>query len=652
MTLLKFLQAYQNYWIGLLYLIACICYIRLYYYMPFSFDWNKIHDDQFFLKLAYDFTEGRWLGKYSQFTLMKGPGYAFFLAFVHVSKLPLYLVTAVFHCISLTSLCWVLYRLSHSKLLSCGLFVVLLSVPLFTSNSVIIRDQIYPDQLMLGLALYLYALLLLNSARRTIISGLLCGIVLCWFWLTREEGMWIIPGMFLLLAYRFLIFWRESKHRKSIWQALGAIILSFSISYGSFQTMNWLVYDKFIGLDIKEKNFKAALAALQSVREGEPISHVPVPNKVLNRLYEISPTFGILKNYFTTIGTIWFEPTCNMYPGVCNEYLGGAFIWVLRDAAGSMGYFENPNLAAAFFAKIAEEVNSACQEGRLTCQKSLNSFMPAVADQDLEEIPQTLSTLINIVLLKIDIVSALTQYSSFIAPTGLDSKIIDYLNSQDRFVDTQQTILYGSYQFLVDIILPLDIKIINSQGMIFPLSYYLSTTPKQHFTLMTSCIEQCRLILTPYGQKSLEFPLDTIKGRSTTANHLQIYFDRVESLRSLIGNYDSNSDLTFKTRMFLFKSYQFLAPYLIGIALFCYAGVLIYSMLTRKFVTLTVVTGAIWLLILSRLVILFLIHISSFPALIMQYVMPIYSLILMTSLLSVFLFVKLLSAVKVEHKIT
>src|SRR3954471_132435 len=58
-----------------------LIYVLVYVHTPLSIPFSP-HDDMLFVKLGGYLAEGKWLGPYDQFTLMKGPGYPAFLAIV------------------------------------------------------------------------------------------------------------------------------------------------------------------------------------------------------------------------------------------------------------------------------------------------------------------------------------------------------------------------------------------------------------------------------------------------------------------------------------------------------------------------------------------------------------------------------------------
>jgi len=159
-------------------IVACAIYINLYYYMPWGINLIAGHDDALFVNLANSIAAGNWLGSYSQYTLMKGPGYSLFLALTHFLGLPLYILTAVFHCIAVSFFAWALYRISQSRGLSILLFVLLLLLPLVISSGRIIRDQIYPDQFLLGLAALIFSLFVADTFVKRSSSAILAGMVL------------------------------------------------------------------------------------------------------------------------------------------------------------------------------------------------------------------------------------------------------------------------------------------------------------------------------------------------------------------------------------------------------------------------------------------------------------------------------------------
>jgi len=85
------------------------------------------------------------------------------------------------------------------------------------------------------------------------------------------------------------------------------------------------------------------------------------------------------------------------------------------------------------------------------------------------------------------------------------------------------------------------------------------------------------------------------------------------------------------------------------IAFFAMFGVYIKE---RSVPVLFVISGAVWLAVLVRQILLLLVHISSFPAIIMLYSMPVYSLLLIASLMSLYLLIAFIYAYFAEMHAT
>ena len=102
----------------------------------------------------------------------------------------------------------VAHRFLRSFLLSGLLFALLLWQPVSLMLLRILREQIYPGQLLLVVALVSAMLFLGKTLLQQIGLAVLAGLVLGWFWLTREEGVWNFPALVVLIGAAL---WRAYK---------------------------------------------------------------------------------------------------------------------------------------------------------------------------------------------------------------------------------------------------------------------------------------------------------------------------------------------------------------------------------------------------------------------------------------------------------
>ena len=165
--------------------------------------------------------------------------------------------------------------------------------------------------------------------------------------------------------------------------ALSIVIGVFASTQIIFESINWFVYGKFVGVDVKEANFQRALRAINSVRSGGTKPFVPITYATMKRVEVVSPAFASLATYFDGPGKGWEVHGCGIIPSTCGEIAGGWFLWALRDAAAAAGHYSSPNEASVFFGKLADEISAACASGKLECKPQLIAEMPPISWPDV-----------------------------------------------------------------------------------------------------------------------------------------------------------------------------------------------------------------------------------------------------------------------------
>jgi len=357
--------------------ISLLIYVSVAAHTPLSIYVTAPHDDTLFMSLGRYLSEGTWLGPYNEFTLMKGPGYPVFLALSNWLGISVSLAHALFHCASVVIFVWVAHKFIRSLLLSGLLFTLLLWHPVLITVVMlrILREQIYSGQLLLVLALFAYALFVARSSKQRNASGIFAGAVLGWFWLTREEGIWILPGIGVLVAAAILHVARERRLR-ALAVTLAIVVGVFAATQFTFRVVNSAIYGTFIGVDFKEANFQRTLGALHSVRSGGTKPFVSVTLAARERIYPVSPTFAKMSRYLDgPPDQGWARISCEAQPASCGEIGSGWFMWAVRGSATQLGKYSSPRKASRFFGKIADEITSACDSGALECAPQLVAEM-------------------------------------------------------------------------------------------------------------------------------------------------------------------------------------------------------------------------------------------------------------------------------------
>jgi hypothetical protein len=345
-------------------------------------------DDALFVRGARALVDGQWLGAYSNVTLAKGPGYTFFLALNALLGTSIILLQSALYAFSCAVFTDSIFRLSRSSVLSLTMFAVLLWHPLAFPVH-IVRDDIYGAQSLLYVGCLIRLVLREDGHAWRRFWAVATGLAFAWLWVTREEGVWVIPPTILLCAPGL---WasRSRWMRLALFPATAALILAL------IATANLAAYGTFTIVDFKGRAYSKAVAALQSVRVGSPEPYVPVPARVREAVYQVSPAFRSLKGYFDGPGRGFTQFGCPFYPNSCGDYAGGWFIWAFRDGVAQAGHYGSSADAAAFYDQITSEVRKACDSGRLHCVTSSIPFMPAVTSAQLSQIPSKVRRAVEI----------------------------------------------------------------------------------------------------------------------------------------------------------------------------------------------------------------------------------------------------------------
>ncbi len=349
------------------------------------------HDDRLFLEQASSLLAGRWLGPYSQFALMKGPMYSLFVAAVFVTGVPLFTAQHLLYAFACWTLVAALRPLARGRGLRAAVFVVLLFNPITYDGFRMMR--VARQALLPALTLMIIAGLVGLAARRSgprrglLPWALLAGTALPAFWMTREEGVWLLPCVALLWLAAAAAVWRDRlPDRPSRLAILALPALGWAAGMGAVSAVNLHYYGVFTTCEFRRSEFRDAYGALLRVEPTVRRPGVIVPRETRARIYAVSPAFAELRSYLEgTGGEGWAaasQGTTHLPPSE-HEIAAGWFVWALRDAVISSGHGRDGAEAMAFYARLAREVNDACDAGKLAAGPRHSGVQPTIRYADL-----------------------------------------------------------------------------------------------------------------------------------------------------------------------------------------------------------------------------------------------------------------------------
>lgn len=343
------------------------------------------HDDRLFIELAQHLVRGEWLGSYNELTLAKGPFYPLFIAAAFLIGLPLFLAQHIFYAAACGAFVRALRPAITSAGVRFGIFALLLWNPMTydgPSMGRVLRQHVYgPLGLMILAGLVALYLRRSESVRRQWPWAVLAGAAAGCFYLTREESLWIIPSVALLGGACLFGAWRLSRAtviRSGALLALGAMVASVPVV--TVCALNKKYYDWFGTCEFHAKEFRDAYGAMLRVRVGPELPLVPVTREAREAMAQVSPQFALLQQQFEAGGLAqgWAGASefFTKLPPEQGQIGGGWFMWALREAVTKAGHGGDANQAMIFYRQMADEINRACDEGRLPAGPRRSGFMP------------------------------------------------------------------------------------------------------------------------------------------------------------------------------------------------------------------------------------------------------------------------------------
>jgi len=606
------------------------------------------HDDRLFLSLADRLYRLDWLGPYNELTLAKGPFYPIWIAVSYLLHIPLMLSQQLLYVSACVVATFAVKPLVRSLPWLVAIFALLLFNPISFDSHVatrVIRAGIYPALTLLSVATAI-GLLMRHQwpLTRLIPWATACGLSVAAFWLTREEGVWLLAFLMPALAWTTFRLWRRPE---PAWRKIGLCALPLLIPVVAVHLVslvNEINYGVYAAVDVKTPEFQAAYGALSRVRHDHWIARIPVPKETRQRIYEQSPAFAELKPYFERRGfwTLRARGT-KRHPAGLDEIAGGWFMWALRAAVAEAGYYRSGSTSTAYYRRLAREIDTACEERRLDCLPERASMMPPWRTDYVEPVTDAfvrgLKMLVSLEPLRITPIPSIGSDQSL----QLFRRMSREQLSPQRIAEAGRPIFVRALAAHASA--PLSVALIDAEGQVLANaeakpspeveSYFtqqgLPVPPyagQARFELRSRCKTGCRLQVEAQGSVLVQVPLR--KGRTTWFDDpLWIYIDDVRDPAPLSARTPLDK-LKLKVLAQIGNAYQIGLPWLVALAFLAY-GLRTWEMVrSRTIDDALVISSLLVAAVVGRTLILSLIHAMAFSAINTTYMAPAFPLLMLT----------------------
>ncbi len=249
----------------------------------------------------------------------------------------------------------------------------------FQLNDYTVSDTFYGALLWFTLG----GLLFIWSRRRPW-TAIASGGTIAILWNTREEVILLIALIAIWSGFLLLDNWRRSLRLIALTGATAALLII------TVYAKNDLVFRSFARSEMTAPVFQSLYHSLLRIKPAEPKPYAPITMETLHRACAVSPTFAKLRAPLEgPIGQAWRIET-DRQVGTPNEIGVGWIVWATRQTAAGEGIFASPKTARRFFTKAAQEINAACDDGRLPTRFVLDGFLdPFTQSGGLRRLPES-----------------------------------------------------------------------------------------------------------------------------------------------------------------------------------------------------------------------------------------------------------------------
>lgn len=356
----------QNCMLLILSIIAIAILFLIIQVQPINARPDAKYDDDLMINLANNIIDGKWLGKYNNITLVKGVFTPIWIAMLYILKIPFLTGQTILYILAIITFTIVIHKTIKNKYVLFLLFIYLLFNPVMYSAELcrVYRDGIYTSLILFTVSFVIAIFLNRKEKYQKLIKYfILLGISFTATYLCREETIWILPFIAIatIITIGFIILDKtcQSKIKKLMLYLIPIII--FLASIVTICSLNYKHYGVFMLNQYWSKEFKEVYGALTRIKSETEYDKVPITKDMLSKAYKISPTFAKLEKYFKLTEFRW--SMCG--DGVPFEIQGGWFHWALMNGVDSLGYYHKAEDANQFYQKVAEEINEACNQGKV-----------------------------------------------------------------------------------------------------------------------------------------------------------------------------------------------------------------------------------------------------------------------------------------------
>ena len=366
---------------------------------PRIYGFGSAFDDELMVKQTNSFLTGKWSQFYLQgqgpTALAKPPGFSMYLSISHFSQIDPCVGEQIIIIAGAGLIAFSWWKIQGSRLQST---LILGGIVLNPINFTVQAQRVYRDSfisalgtLAIGFAA-LSAYFIFNQYKNSLkgnskpgraigvpklfllkcsFSMLAIGSLWGWLAITKASWIWLLPSVTAFVFYPLIKIFRIINWKSNlilITVLLFSIITPYSAVVQGTKIANQRHYGVALVDDLTAGALNSAWIAWVSVESGSPEQWVPITKSMRESVYAVSPTARLMEPWLESPTDGWKSTSCGNGPKICNNSTGW-FEWDMRSAAASAGVKTTVEFQI-FFARLANEIHTACEQKLLRCSDS------------------------------------------------------------------------------------------------------------------------------------------------------------------------------------------------------------------------------------------------------------------------------------------
>ena len=366
----------KKYWFIILIMLLCIIRFLFTYKLPSFYLTNLNYDDELTVNQLVSLIGGRYLGAYSQKTLIKGPVFPILLFLIKLYKFNyssiftmLYIIVSIYFIYSLKDI------VKEKKYLILILIILLFNPVTYSQD---LFQRLYRNSLSIIESLFFIGSVIrvLFSKNKKIYDYILLGLSLSLMFLTREDNIWTYPIIGFIIIYNFI---KNKKIKVLVYNLIPIFILVLSLNIVSF--INYKYYGIYSYNEIQKSEFHNTYNKILKIKDDKKINKVSIPKTTFYKLAEYSNAFDFTKEEI--------DDFYNDFAGSNGEIYNGNIVWYFRSMVYNKNKFKSGKESENYYRKLGKEIDELFKSGKLEKEFTMPSTSLAVPSmEDIKKIPE------------------------------------------------------------------------------------------------------------------------------------------------------------------------------------------------------------------------------------------------------------------------